>query len=283
MKTPPNFILVGPGKCGTSWIYEFMRAHPQICVSTAKETLFFEDYFHKGIDWYLRFFMPKDGQLAIGELSNTYFFSEEAAKRISDFDPGMRLIVTLRNPLKRTFSHYLFLKRNGSVACSFDEILFDEKFFLVKDDLLRRSLYHLHLCKYLKFFSLDSILILFLEDLKQDPLRYSERICKFLDVDTVSDAENLPEKVLSASKPRSILLAKAVKYVASTVRSAGFPEILTRVKQSSLTKVIYQTYGKDSYPKISDSARKYLIKYYSEDVKSLSGLLNMNLSHTWLS
>ena len=88
----PNFIVIGPGKSGTSWLYHILGQHPQVCMSSAKETLYFEDYYSKGREWYQKFFRQCKAPgvpHAIGEISNTYIFSPLAATRIAHDFPQM--------------------------------------------------------------------------------------------------------------------------------------------------------------------------------------------------
>src|SRR5699024_6986823 len=116
----PNFLVIGPGKSGTTWIYHALKDHPEICLSSAKETLFFETQFDRGIDWYTNFFSHCNGETnAVGEVSNTYIFCEGAPRRIKTINSEMKLITCLRNPVERTFSHYLFLIRGGQITGSF--------------------------------------------------------------------------------------------------------------------------------------------------------------------
>ncbi len=112
--TLPNFIVIGPGKTGTTWLYQCLAAHPGIKLArNTKETVFFADYYDRGLGWYEKFFEGLDGAAAIGEVSNTYFFTPEAPARIAAAVPKVKLIAFLRNPVERVVSLYLFRLRNG--------------------------------------------------------------------------------------------------------------------------------------------------------------------------
>lgn len=53
----PRFLVVGGQKCGTTWLSKMLEAHPEICLpKVCKETLFFTEFYHKGIKWYARYF-----------------------------------------------------------------------------------------------------------------------------------------------------------------------------------------------------------------------------------
>ncbi len=56
--TLPNFIVIGPGKTGTTWLYRgALAAHPDVCLAHhTKETVFFADFYDRGLGWYEKFF-----------------------------------------------------------------------------------------------------------------------------------------------------------------------------------------------------------------------------------
>jgi len=277
-KKLPNFIVIGPGKSGTSWIYSILNQHPEVCVSSAKETLFFEEYYEKGFAWYAKFFKNcQTYHKAIGEVSNTYIFSPFTPLRIYNFNPKIKLISTLRNPVDRAFSHYLFHLRNGKIEGEF------EKAIKEYPDLIQRGLYYKYLSTYLQYFSLEQILILFFDDLQKNPLEYSSKIFEFLEINNLTETKALTKKVLGASKPRSKILARSVKQAAQIIRKIGFPELITQVRASPLSKLLYQPYRKDEYPQINPETRQRLNEYYRNDVKSLSSLLGKDLESLWLS
>jgi len=102
----PNFIIMGAPKCGTTALSEYLRQHPNVFMSTPKEVHFFAtDFPRHGVadtlDEYLELFADAhEGHTAIGEASVWHLYSREAAQNIRDFDPDMKLIVMLRNPVE---------------------------------------------------------------------------------------------------------------------------------------------------------------------------------------
>ena len=51
-----DFIGIGAPRCGTTWIAKCLSEHPQICLSSVKETDFFGKYYRKGLSYYKSFF-----------------------------------------------------------------------------------------------------------------------------------------------------------------------------------------------------------------------------------
>lgn len=270
----PNFILIGPGKSGTTWAYNALNAHPLVCMATTKETMFFNEYYHKGYNWYLSFFSHCNEQSLIGEVTNTYIFSELAPQRMYDFNNALQLITILRNPIDRAFSHYLFLLRNGEHSGSFEEII--EK----RPDLLERGLYFIYLNHYLNFFPFKQVNILFFDDLQNDPFSFGNYLFSILDISAdYSALQTANENKLPASAARSRLIAKLVKKLALKTRDLGRPDWVTKIKNSRLTKLFYRQYTQ--YPTMNSDIRKRLEDYFYDDVEQLSELTNQDLIKQW--
>jgi uncharacterized protein with GYD domain len=104
----PNFVILGAPKCGTTALSEYLREHPRVFVSRPKEPHYFCDdwdyYYAPGErtqEHYLHLFDDAtDDHLAIGEASVWYLYSTTAARNIAAFDPAMRVIVMVRNPVE---------------------------------------------------------------------------------------------------------------------------------------------------------------------------------------
>lgn len=98
-----NFIVIGPQKCGTSWIDEALRQlDPAMLPTHLKETFFFDQEFHRGAGWH-RHLYPEDADFR-GEVSPTYFTSDLARTRLHEFCPQSRIVAIFRSPLERMAS-----------------------------------------------------------------------------------------------------------------------------------------------------------------------------------
>ena len=273
--TRPDFIVIGPGKSGTTWVYNALSAHPEICVSSTKETQYFNNYFDRGEAWYLKFFSHCSEAKRIGEVSNTYIFCSETPARIRDFDASIKLISTIRNPLDRTFSHYLFLVRNGELDCSFEEALKQ------RPDLLERGLYSVYIKRYRQYFPAEKMLILLLDELKQDPGSYARKLYGFLEVDNTFSPSNLGEKQLGAAAPRNKFVARHMKKAALIARDLNLHQLVSRVKNSFLPGLLYRSYSEKDYPLMSESTRNDLKQYFKHDVDEMSEIVGQDLLKLW--
>ena len=107
----PDFLIVGAFKSGSTALYEGLRRHPQIFMPFHKEPLYFGDdltrrYGRYTEAEYLHLFDPaKPGQKS-GEASTWYLYSVSAAREIRDFNPAMRILVVLRNPVDVMYAQH---------------------------------------------------------------------------------------------------------------------------------------------------------------------------------
>jgi hypothetical protein len=276
----PTFIGIGAGKSGTTWLYSILNEHPEICMSSAKETLFFNSYYQRGINWYSKFFKQCNCQNAIGEVSNTYIFSSLVPARIYEFNSNIQLIATLRNPADRAFSHYLFHCRNAQFEGTFEDAIAQ------KPDLIERGLYFHYLSNYLEYFQRKQLLILLFDDLKANPIALGQKIFNFLGVDPNWATPDLVQtQRLPASKPRNKVLAKIVKGTALMMRQSGLPQAvttITKIKSSPIVNLLYKPYERNEYPKMKPETRQKLNDYFRDDVRKLSPLVNRDLETLWL-
>ena len=130
-----DFFIVGAPKAGTTSLYYYLNEHPEIEMSTQKETDFFSDsaiqkqglYYGKNrIDTeekYNGLFNTQKKDVIFGEGSVSYLFYPTVAQEIKAYNPIAKIIIMLRNPIDRAFSHYLMDYRLGLVSDSFEDII----------------------------------------------------------------------------------------------------------------------------------------------------------------
>lgn len=183
--TMPNFLIIGAPKAGTTSLYEYFRAHPQIFMPRIKEPRWF-GYDGSGdrlkfpiqsLAEYEALFEGVSGEIAIGEATPHYLLYPQAAARIHAAIPEARLIAALRNPVDRAYSIYQMNQRNKGVnaGVSFGAAL-------AADANLRES-YHPHLARFFALFPAAQIRVILLEDLEARPGETLAGLFGFLGVD----------------------------------------------------------------------------------------------------
>ena len=115
-RTLPDFLIIGAQKCGTTSLYAHLVQHPGVSPAFAKEVRYFNDHFENGVNWYKAHFPTiqyvnmmtrRLGQpLITGEGEPSYLPNPVVPQRVLDLIPEVKLIVMLRNPVSRAYSHY---------------------------------------------------------------------------------------------------------------------------------------------------------------------------------
>lgn len=132
----PDFVVIGAMRGGTSRFYGFLIRHPFVKRAASKELHYFDrpGRLDQGIEWYRRCFPApewKDGRKTItGEATPQYLFDPLVPERMAQVAPEARLIVLLRNPVDRAFSHYHLSVRRGHETRSFEEAIDEEQALL---------------------------------------------------------------------------------------------------------------------------------------------------------
>jgi hypothetical protein len=196
----PDFIVFGAQKSGTTSLYRYLVEHPRVAPAAAKQVDFFShEKFHRGTGWYLSQFPAdrEEGEIS-GEASPYYMFHPHAPRRVRDFDPHIKLIAILRNPVDRTYSHYQHQVRNWREHLSFEEALEKEEERIGADaermlrdetyygeahrwfSYLARSRYAEQLERWFSLFPREQVLILCSEDLFADPRPVLKTATSFL-------------------------------------------------------------------------------------------------------
>jgi hypothetical protein len=122
---PPDFLIIGTERGGTTSLYNYLAAHSRVRRALRKEINFFDENYSKGWAWYLAHFPiynQKDDFLT-GEASPSYLFFPEVPSRVATHLPDTRIIVLLRNPVDRAYSHYHHEASLGYEALSFEDAL----------------------------------------------------------------------------------------------------------------------------------------------------------------
>jgi len=133
----PDFFLIGAQKAGTTSLFAALCKHPQVLAPVRKEIYFFNNVanYNKGINWYRAHF-PMLAQQTLAQRRHSiahtfdatanYFEEPKAAKRIKDTFPNTKLVLMLRNPIERAFSHYRMAKKLGFEKVSFPAAIAQE-------------------------------------------------------------------------------------------------------------------------------------------------------------
>ena len=163
IKATPSAIIMGSKKGGTRALIEFIKLHSKV-KAAGPEIHYFDRHYDKGIEWYIskmKGIIPNSGEIAI-EKTPGYFHTPEAPKRVYEMDPNVKLLLILRDPVKRLISDYnQFRSRHLSQGKNYptlEELVFTrENEINVEYPVLQRSIYHLHMSRWLMHFPQSQI------------------------------------------------------------------------------------------------------------------------------
>jgi Sulfotransferase family len=199
----PDFIGVGPSRTGTTWLHTVLRGH--VGLPSFKETMFFEDYYDRGVEWYAKYFRHARLDQPMGEIC-CYFENAEARERIARHIPRCKIICTFRDPVERTYSSYKWLRRHAIVG----RVDF-EAWLAATGPILDANRYAYYLRAWQSRFGKDRVLAAFYYDLLADRQAFLDRICDFIAIPRIPLASvRIPERARNsfARAPRHRHLAR---------------------------------------------------------------------------
>ena len=281
----PDFFIVGAAKAGTTSLFDSLAQHPQVYTPRVKEPHYFSTvappperraFFPSIRDEceYLGLFAgAREGQVA-GEASTSYLWDPEAAARIHSVAPDARIVVMLRDPVERAWSHYLNDVREGFERRSFSAAIEEdasnpEGRWGDASLYVQLGFYTGQLRRYCEIFG--DVLVLFFEEFVRDVPGHLDRACDFLRIARFDDAAAAVRTSNEYARPRNRLAQATlgrgiVREVARTVA----PQKVRTFVRESLQK-------KEPKPPLPAEARTRLESLYAADAASLSALLGRGL------
>jgi hypothetical protein len=124
MRRLPDVLIIGTQRGGTSSLYKYLGAHPSVAPSLRKETQYFTRRYGMGVAWYrVNFPLTIRGNVLTFEATPDYLFFPQAAARAAALVPDAKIIVLLRDPVQRAFSHHRYAMRLGIETLPFPEAI----------------------------------------------------------------------------------------------------------------------------------------------------------------
>lgn len=291
MSTWPNLFIAGPPRSGTTTLHNWIEQHPDVAMSRIKEPHFFSGIEFPEIqqkvlqvtqdkDAYLDLFQTSHHVSIKGESSSHYLADPDAPERIHAMIPNARIIVILRDPIQRAYSHYLLYGRRGK-EISFSQVIrsciermppYDELVYNIVD----QGCYFKHLQRYYKWFSKEQILTLSFPLLHENPENLLEQICEFLGVDVqLAAGINTDQTANPYMQPSNQVFKKILAN--ETLTLAG----LKMVPRPILQKIRYGVLLKseEKKPEIDKNTRRLLTEIYEPELDKLDNLLGENLNY----
>lgn len=227
----PDFLIIGTQKGGTSSLYHHLSCHPQVMEAYSKEIHYFDTQYRRGELWYRASFphhverrvreKSLSARTVTGEATPYYLYHPHVPARIARDLPHVKLLVLLRHPTDRAFSHYHHVRRRDLETLSFEEAVAAEskrlrepKAKMGKDEFhnstahrdfsyVDRGIYVDQLERYAKHFSSRQILVLQSESFFRSPQANLDRVLEFLHLDPWILPDATPVRMAGYSRERS--------------------------------------------------------------------------------
>jgi hypothetical protein len=284
MKT--NLFIVGAAKSGTTSFHTYLAQHPEIVMSTIKEPNFFsnKEVLHdnlyyiaaplvKTIEEYNSLFVEKCNEKIYGESSVSYLFYPGVAKRLKDYNEKSKILIFLRNPIQRAFSHYLMDYTAGYVNIPFADLIENSSLNpKAYQQTISQGLYSNKVDNYIKAFGKDQVKVIILEEVQNDMMSVIKDIEGFLDLSSFNNYNFETRNSYSYSNSllikyfyRSQRLKKCIKFVINRQMINNLKTLFLRAQK----------------PIMKNDCKLFLKELYKEDVQKLSNLINKDLTSIW--
>jgi Sulfotransferase domain len=197
---PVDFLIAGVQKGGTFSLYRLLERHPEISLSKSKEVHFFDD--EASVDWaapryeqyHSHFPRRRQGQVW-GEATPVYIYWPDALERIRAYNPDIKLIVLLRDPIERAYSAWCHQQRKERETLPFAAAIREgrARITAAKDfgdrhfSYVERGFYAAQLRHARDLFPAANILLLDSRNLSRDPASLVAQVTRFLDLSAPDD------------------------------------------------------------------------------------------------
>jgi hypothetical protein len=293
MKTKIDAIIIGAARAGTTTLSAYLKEQPEIDFSLHKEVHYFafDDLYKKG-DNYLRPFFQDNGKIKI--TADTYLMiDKKATDRIKKYNPDMKFILILREPVSRAFSGYNYSVRNGYLPenMSFKEAVNFEQKYQKSDDIVQmnnqcnllRSKYYYFISYWQRYFPKDNFLLLKTANLKENPKKVIKEVCRFLDIPSYElkqdiGAQNQAFSVKSKSL-QQFMVNRNNKYRRFLKRIIPRQIKEAVIKSSLVTKIAEMNRRPEKYPPISPEEYNYAYQYLAKDIEKLKSEFGIDFSN----
>lgn len=279
----PTFMVVGAQKAGTTWLFECLSEHPEIYVPDIKEVHFFsrpeDSRFsrqHKGLDWYLSLF-PDRGYKATGELTPDYMYYHHCAEALKAFNPDLKLIFMLRDPVDRTYSAYWMTRAHRQDIPPFEEMIEQNQHYVA------RGFYYTQIQRFLALFPRDQIRIYIYEEVVRDPDPFFADVYGFLGVDPSFKPYSSNKKIGETKKlpqPFGFIFYKILSPVINTPVILPLWRFLrrkTNIKEWLFGKLSRGGSKQGSYEALDPAQRAKLTAVFREENQRLFQLLGRDV------
>jgi hypothetical protein len=285
-----DFLIIGTQKAGTTSLYEYLTQHNQLFLPKVKEIQYFVDerLYEKGESYLNSFIGDRKNEISGGMAYVHMLPSKEAPQRVVAYNPKMKMIVMLRDPLKRAFSAYNFSLKNGweKKGVNFLESLsaepkrlsgnYTERYELA---YFNNGLYHKHLSNWAKLFPKENMLILKDSELRHNRDKTLKRVFAFLDVDQNAKVNHDVEHNKAGGIKNPALQKALLDKEASWKRKLGFvvpKPVKVAIRAKVIKPMLVWNQKEEVSRPITAEEKATIAPYFKDDLDALKRDFDIN-------
>ena len=275
-KIHPDFFIVGAPRSGTTSLHEYLNEIPEIFMCP-KESGYFSKFSIGRLaseEEYKNSFVDATPNQLIGESTAIYLRDPETPDKIHQANHNAKIIIMLRDPIERAYSHYLMYVRNGYETQSFSKKL--ELYDKNKSDgrfhdyIIMPSYYFDSVSKYIDVFGREQVKICNYEEFADKTQKIVSEILDFLCIDS-SLPKNITEKYNDFAHPPG----KSQKFIMTNYISQNIGRRL--LPKSTRLSIKNFLSDKNSKPKLEENDILKLCEFFVDDVTKIQDLLQQKL------
>jgi hypothetical protein len=291
----PNLFIVGAMKAATTSIAQFLASVDGVQMCRQKEPHHFctDLYLHPefsslpqirgfmGQEWirnrddYLALFPAAGHSRYLAEASTTYLYSQDAAKEIAAFSPDARIVILLRQPVRRAFSEYQMNRKIGLAKGSFSEEMaadlerYRRGEFKLFERYVYAGMYAAQVERFLRAFPRERIFIAAIDRPGRDINGVARELCTFLGLAAQAEVPRLNEAGLAAFPALNRLLFES-----------GIKGWISRSLPAGMKAGFKKLYYSDAAPpKLGQDEIERWTGTFADDIAALSRLVDEDLAH----
>jgi Sulfotransferase domain len=268
----PDTLFVGPRRAGTTWIHEYLAARGDVGLPrSVKETNFFDLHFDRGRAWYARFFPAREATRVV-EVAPSYFLSADAPARVVDVLGRVRIVCTLRDPVERTHSLWVHMRRYGMTKLCFRDALD------ALPVLIDGSRYATHLRRWQAAVGRERVHVLLMEHLRENASAFADAVSRTLEIEPRPLPARLASRVNEGSLPRFHQLARIGWRSSRALRSAGLHEVVNVAKRVGLQPLFFGSPGARKPSPPTDEERARIRNSLHDEIEGVEALTGLDLA-----
>lgn len=284
MNNKVSFFCVGVQKAGTSTLHDIIKQHPDVSLPKRKETHFFrdDDKYDRGLDFFFNLFEQKSGAKVYGEIDPDYLYFENCAQRIESTFQDVKIIIILRNPIDRAYSHYLMTKSRGLEELSFEEAIHAEKdrlkshFDHINYSYISRGMYTKQIERFESIFGPENVTVFLFDDFLANAEKVITKFVEFAGLEPYSFDYSVKSNVASEPKNEKIRdfvykPSRLKKFIGKLIPSKQLKsDIMTTIVSKNRKEV-------EKAPLSHELKRRVYQKFFETEIKRLEEKLAVDL------